>query len=124
MDRIYRTDDGRDACAGIWVFGPFRTRIGGAFPSRRWENHDSADVRNYVSLCGIEDQLSTYRETYVPYIGGIMVFSSDADGNAPPIRVLKDRTPRYRRMRPAVVCSVDSIHDLLFVGGGGRFFDL
>jgi len=63
-----------------------------------------------------------HRETYVPYIGGIMVFSSDADGNVPPIRVLKGpntQIPAHASLPSSV--AVDPIHDLLFVGGGGRF---
>jgi hypothetical protein len=64
-----------------------------------------------------------HRETFVPVIGAIMVFPSDADGNVPPLRVLKGpdtQIPPKGSLPPAV--ALDPIHDLMFVGQGGRFW--
>ncbi len=63
-----------------------------------------------------------HRETFVPVIGAIMVFPSDADGNVQPVRVLKgpDTQLPAKASLPSSV-AVDPIHDVMFVGQGGRF---
>jgi hypothetical protein len=65
---------------------------------------------------------ATHRETFVPVIGAIMVFPSDADGNVAPLRILKGPDTQISpkgSLPPAV--ALDPIHDLMFVGQGGRF---
>ena len=85
--------------------------------------------RNKIVL-GVLDKLTidpVHRETFVPVIGAIMVFPSDANGNVPPIRILKGPETQLSERGPLPsVVSVDPVHNLLVVperaeGGGGRF---
>src|ERR1051325_2736481 len=51
---------------------------------------------------------------------GMMVYPLDANGNAAPLRVLKGPDTQLPKVTNAMNIAVDPIHDLLFIGSGGK----